>query len=212
MTDLPLSAWPVVVVGAGPVGLAAAAELLDRGVEPVVLERGHQAGAAVAQWNHVRLFSQWSELIAPAARRLLDAHGWLQPAANGYPTGREWVDEYLRPLADALGERVRFDAEVVGVARRGRDRVVDAGRDQEPFTVHVRTRDGAEERITARAVIDASGTWESPNPLGGDVCRRWESERPRNGSATGSRTWRTTRRRSGTRAGTWRSSAAAIRR
>jgi thioredoxin reductase len=158
----------VVVVGAGPVGLAAAAELLDRGVEPVVLERGHRAGAAVAQWNHVRLFSQWSELIAPAARRLLDARGWLQPAADGYPTGREWVDQYLRPLADALGERVCFDAEVVGVARRGRDRVVDAGRDHEPFTVHVRTRDGAEERITARAVIDASGTWESPNPLGGD--------------------------------------------
>ncbi|WP_020501799.1 MULTISPECIES: FAD-dependent oxidoreductase [Pseudonocardiaceae] len=159
---------PVVVVGAGPVGLAAAAELAERGVEPLVLERADRAGAAVAQWHHVRLFSRWAELIDPAARRLLEATGWQAPDEGSYPTGREWVEHYLRPLADALGTRVRFGAEVVGVARRGRDRVVDAGRDSEPLTVHVRTASGAEERVTVRAVIDASGTWGNPSPLGGD--------------------------------------------
>ncbi|UVS79832.1 NAD(P)-binding domain-containing protein [Actinokineospora sp. UTMC 2448] len=158
---------PVVVVGAGPSGLAAAAELLARGLTPLVLERGGQAGAAVAQWHHVRLFSRWSELVAPAARELLAGHGWTAPDPEGYPTGAEWAARYLRPLADALGAHVRFGAEVVGVARRGRDRVVDAGRETEPLTVHVRTAAG-EERITARAVVDASGTWGSPNPLGGD--------------------------------------------
>ena len=76
---------------------------------------------------------------------------------------------------------------VVGVARRGRDRLVDAGRDVEPLTVHVRTADGAEERITARAVIDASGTWRSPNPLGGDGFRRSASEPRPSGSPTGFR-------------------------
>ncbi|MGW4592409.1 NAD(P)-binding domain-containing protein [Amycolatopsis thermoflava] len=163
-----MSELPVVVVGAGPIGLAAAAEVLERGLEPLVLERGPQAGASVAQWNHVRLFSQWSELVDPAAGRLLEATGWERPAAEGYPTGQEWVARYLAPLAAALGERVRFGAEVVGVARRGRDRVVDHGRDTEPLTVHVRHADGREELITARAVIDASGTWTNPNPLGGD--------------------------------------------
>lgn len=163
-----LSVWPVVVVGAGPVGLAAAAELLDRGVEPLVLERGAQVGAAVAQWNHVRLFSPWAELTAPAGRRLLELRGWRHPSGSGYPTGADWVAQYLRPLGDALGDRVRYNTEVVGVARQGRDRVVDAGRDSEPLTVHVRTPDGAQERLVARAVIDASGTWGSPNPLGGD--------------------------------------------
>jgi thioredoxin reductase len=155
---------PVVVVGAGPTGLAAAAHLLERGLEPLVLEAGEQAGTAVAQWRHVRLFSPWPELVDEAAVRLLEPAGWRRP--EGCPTGAEWAELYLRPLATALGERVRFGARVTGVARRGRDRVVDSGRDGEPLTVHV-----GDERITARAVIDASGTWASPNPLGGDGLR-----------------------------------------
>jgi thioredoxin reductase len=163
-----MSELPVVVVGAGPVGLAAAAQLLERGIEPLVLERGAQAGAGVAQWNHVRLFSPWSELVDPAGARLLEPIGWTQPDGEAYPTGQEWAEEYLVPLATALGERVRLGAEVVGVARRGRDLIVDSGREDEPFTVHVRTEDGSEQRITARAVIDASGTWSTPNPLGGE--------------------------------------------
>lgn len=158
---------PVVVVGAGPVGLAAAAHVAERGSVPLVLEAGGAAGASVSQWGRVRLFSQWSELVDPAAGRLLDRHGWQRPDPTGYPTGADWISGYLQPLAEALGERVRFGARVIGVARRGRDRVVDAGRDTEPLTVHVATS-GGEERITARAVIDASGTWATPNPLGGD--------------------------------------------
>ena len=154
----------VVVVGAGPVGLAAGAHLLERGLRPLVLEAGPQAGAAVAQWRHVRLFSRWSELVDPAARRLLEPTGWRAPDPDGYPTGEQWAAEYLVPLAEALGDHVRVNARVVGVARRGRDRVVDSGRDSEPLTVHV---EGG-ERITARAVVDASGTWGVPNPLGGD--------------------------------------------
>ncbi|WP_312858019.1 FAD-dependent oxidoreductase [Pseudonocardia pini] len=154
---------PVVVIGAGPVGLAAAAHLVERGMTPLVLEAGPRAGANVRQWNHVRLFSRWAELIDPAAEKLLAPTGWQSPDPDTYPTGAEWAQLYLQPLADALGERVRFGARVEGVARRGRDRVVDAGRDTEPLTVHL-----ADERITARAVIDASGTWGGPNPLGGD--------------------------------------------
>jgi thioredoxin reductase len=168
MKGVAMGQGPVVVVGAGPVGLAAAAELMERGLEPLVVERGVRAGAAVAQWGHVRLFSLWSELIAPAARRLLGVRGWSPPPADAFPTGGDWVEKYLRPLAAALGDRVRYGAEVVGVARQGRDRVVDAGRGDVPLVVHVRAADGTEERITAHAVIDASGTWGSPNPLGSD--------------------------------------------
>ncbi|HVV12185.1 NAD(P)-binding domain-containing protein [Amycolatopsis sp.] len=163
-----MSELPVVVVGAGPIGLAAAAQLLERGLEPLVIERGAQAGAAIAEWNHVRLFSAWRELVDPAAGRLLAPTGWQRPEPQGYPTGQEWVARYLRPLAATLGGRVQLDTEVVGVARRGRDRVVDHGRETEPLTVHGRRADGTEELVAARAVIDASGTWRTPNPLGGD--------------------------------------------
>ncbi|MES0837727.1 FAD-dependent oxidoreductase [Nocardiopsis tropica] len=158
---------PVVVIGAGPAGLAAAAELVARGLPVLVLEKGDRAGAAVSEWGHVRLFSMWRDLVDPAAEKLLAATGWRRPDDGGYPTGREWVDAYLAPLAGVLGDRVRFGAEVRGVSRLGRDRLVDAGRGEQPFTVRVRTGAG-EERIPARAVVDASGTWNAPNPVGGD--------------------------------------------
>ena len=158
---------PVVVIGAGPAGLAAAAQLRSREMPFLVLEAGDVAGAAVREWSHVRLFSPWSELIDPSAAELLESVGWTSPDRDRYPTGGTWADDYLQPLADALGDTVRFGTKVVGVAKRGRDRLVDSGREDEAFTVHVETAAG-EELIAARAVLDASGTWTGPNPLGGD--------------------------------------------
>ncbi|WP_431783337.1 NAD(P)-binding domain-containing protein [Streptomyces chumphonensis] len=162
------SALPVVVIGAGPVGLAGAARLLERGIEPLVLEAGPQAGAAVREWGHVRLFSPWSEVVDPAAEKLLAPTGWVRPDGAAYPSGADWAERYLQPLADVLGARVRYGATVTGVARAGRDRVVDADRSEQSFTVQLTTHDGREERIPARAVLDASGTWTTPNPLGGN--------------------------------------------
>jgi thioredoxin reductase len=158
---------PVVVVGAGPQGLAAAAHLTERGVDVIVAERGAGPGAAVAEWGHVRLFSAWPELIDSAARRLLEKSGWTAPTA-GYPTGAEWVSDYLAALAEALGDRIRYGTTVIGISRQGRDKVVDAGRRSQPFVVHTRGGDGTEARLLARAVIDASGTWGLPNPAGAD--------------------------------------------
>ncbi|MFK4594464.1 FAD-dependent oxidoreductase [Streptomyces pristinaespiralis] len=158
---------PVIVIGAGPVGLAAAAHLLERGIEPLVLEAGDAAGAAVREWSHVRLFSTWGEVVDPAAEKLLAPTGWVRPDADTYPSGGDWAERYLRPLAAVLGDRVRLGATVTGVSRSGRDRVVDADRESRPYVVHVEHTDGREERLTARAVIDASGTWATPGPAGG---------------------------------------------
>ena len=158
---------PVVVVGAGPIGLAAAAHLQARDIPFLVLERGDGPGSAVQEWGHVRLFSPWSELVDPAARRLLEETGWIAADTDSYPTGQDWVELYLRPLAAALGPSVRYGQEVTGIARQDRDLVVDSGRDTASFTV-VTSGDGGEQSIGARAVIDASGTWTVPNPLGGN--------------------------------------------
>jgi thioredoxin reductase len=158
---------PVAVIGAGPVGLAAAAHLLSRGIEPVVFEAGHGVGASVRDWAHVRVFSPWEYDVDPTAAELLATHGWVAPADGEYPTGADIVERYLEPLAavPAIAERLRLNARVVAVTRAGIDKLKDAGRDEAPFELRVE-RDGVEERHFARAVIDASGTWTRPNPLG----------------------------------------------
>jgi thioredoxin reductase len=158
---------PVAVIGAGPVGLAAAAHLLARGVEPVIFEAGATVGASIRAWGHVRVFSQWDFNIDPVARELLESHGWVVPEADGYPTGEEIVERYLEPLASvpAISSALRLRSRVVAVTRVEVDKLKDAGRDGAPFELVVE-QEGGDRRIVARAVIDASGTWTHPNPLG----------------------------------------------
>jgi len=160
---------PVVVIGAGPVGLAAGAHLAERGVAFTVLESGTEAGAAVRAWGHVRVFSPWRYNIDAAARRLLEGAGWSAPEADELPTGHELVDMYLAPLAKhpAVAPHVRYAQRVTGISRVGFDRVRTVGRDEAPFVLRVASDEG-DVRLRARAVIDASGTWVSPNVLGGD--------------------------------------------
>jgi cation diffusion facilitator CzcD-associated flavoprotein CzcO len=159
---------PVAVIGAGPIGLAAAAHLLARGETPVVLEAGEAAGASIRQWSHVRLFSPWKYLVDPTVRELLEEGGWTAPDADALPTGGELVAGLIDPLAahPAIAPHIRFGRRVTAVTRLGTDRVKSAGRESAPFEIVARTAGGSEERILARAVIDASGTWTQPNPLG----------------------------------------------
>ncbi|WP_329521559.1 FAD-dependent oxidoreductase [Spirillospora sp. NBC_01491] len=159
---------PVVVIGAGPVGLAAAAHLAERGLDFVVLEAGEDAGAAISEWGHVRLFSPWRYDTDAAARRLLEPTGWTLPDPEALPTGAELVRDYLAPLARVpqLAGRIRTGTRVIAVARRGVDVTRTVGRDQQPLLVRTVGPDGAVTDLTARAVIDASGTWGRSNPLG----------------------------------------------
>jgi len=158
---------PVAVIGAGPVGLAAAAHLVAREVQPVVFETGDSVGASVREWGHVRVFSPWEFNIDPVAGELLAAEGWSAPQADAYPTGDEIAERYLEPLATvpAIAESLHLRSRVVSVTRSGVDKLKDAGREATPFELVVE-QDGIERRYLARAVIDASGTWARPNPLG----------------------------------------------
>src|SRR5207244_81615 len=109
---------------AGPVGLAAAAQLVDRVLPFVLLEAGNAPAAHVRAWGHVRLFSPWRFNTDPVAARLLEGTGWRHPDADALPTGRELVDEYLTPLAalPAIAPHLRLGTRVVGVARAGYDK------------------------------------------------------------------------------------------
>ncbi|NRG43124.1 FAD-dependent oxidoreductase [Rathayibacter sp. VKM Ac-2835] len=161
-----LTGLPVAVIGAGPVGLAAAAQLLERGLDVLVYEAGDSAGAAVQQWGHTRLFSPWEYLVDAAAGRLLDAAGWEAPAAKKLPTGHEFVRDYLAPLAATpqLAPVLRYRSRVTAVTREGMDRTRSVGRAGTPFLLRLDTPEGAVD-VTARAVIDTSGTYSTPNAL-----------------------------------------------
>lgn len=158
---------PVVVIGAGPIGLAAAANLVTRGIPVKVLEAGDAVGANIREWGHVRLFSPWEFNVDPASRTLLKAAGWQEPEAGSYPTGNELVETYLTPLAatKALASVIEYGVRVAAISRHGIDKVVSRDRELRPFQLTVVGRDGAVSRVQARAVIDASGTWRTPNPV-----------------------------------------------
>ncbi len=162
------SSLPVVVIGAGPVGLAAAAHLVSRGEQPVVVEAGEAAGASIRAWGHVRLFSPWKYLVDEVSGRMLDAAGWQRPPGDELPTGHELVDHYLLPLAalPQLAPAIRLGVTVSAVTRQGLDKLKTDGREGAPFAVVIQRPDGTEERLLAKAVIDTSGTYTAPNPLG----------------------------------------------
>lgn len=162
-----LMTLPVAIIGAGPIGLAAVAHLVERGIDFVVFEAGDEAAASVRAWGHTRLFSPWKHLVDSAAVRLLSEHGWTLLDPDRAPTGAELVQRYIAPLAmlEPIASRTRTGVEVIGVSREGMDRTRTRARNAAPFTVRVRTADGEVEDIAARAVIDASGTYRSSNSL-----------------------------------------------
>ena len=162
-----LDGLPVAIIGAGPIGLAAAAHLLERDIAFVVFEAGPNAAASIATWGHTRLFSPWSLLIDPAADRLLQSNReWVAPDRETLPTGADLIRDYLKPLSELpqLRDRIRYGARVVAVSREGMDRTRSVGREQAPFVLRVE-QDGVVTEVSARAVIDASGTYAHPNGL-----------------------------------------------
>lgn len=168
-------ALPVAVIGAGPVGLAAAAQLALRNQRFALFESGPVPGAAMREWGHVTFFSPWRYTVDDGARQLLEAAGWSMPDPDCDPTGRELVDRYLTPLAahPAIAHNLRFNSRVVSVTRRGMDRVPSKGREARPFEIVTAGPDGRQTRHLARAVIDASGTWRKHNPAGASGVPAW---------------------------------------
>ncbi|HEY2629127.1 MAG TPA: hypothetical protein VGI57_08360, partial [Usitatibacter sp.] len=93
--------------------------------------------------------------------------GWTPPSLDELPTAGEMVDRYLAPLAalPAISSAVRLSHRVTSISRAGFDKVKTRDRERAPFVIRCDTPGGPVEFL-ASAVIDAAGTWGTPNPLG----------------------------------------------
>ncbi|WP_081847854.1 NAD(P)-binding domain-containing protein [Microbulbifer sp. HZ11] len=158
---------PVAVIGAGPIGLSAAANLIDVGLTPIIFESGNRAGANLANWGHVRMFSPWSYNMDPVAMSLLENTDWAAPAPTEFPTGRQLLERYVLPLAshEAIAPHLHLNTRVEAVSRQYHDILRNAERPLAPFVIRTSNTEG-EGDIIVQAVIDASGTYQTPNWLG----------------------------------------------
>ena len=144
---------PVLVIGAGPSGLAAAAQLAARGIGYDHVERHTGVGGL---WD---IDNPWTPMYESAhfisSRRLsaIPGHPFPDDAAD-YPPRAE-IHAYLRRLAEDTGvaDRIRHGVEVVSVtpARGG------------GFDVVTRPAGGGEEtRTRYREVVCATGVLHTP--------------------------------------------------
>lgn len=163
----PRTDLPVAVIGAGPVGLAAVARLIERGIDPLLLEASDSVGASLRDYGHVRLFSPWRYDVDTAMAAQLKGTGWMPPRPEALPLAREVVDRVLQPYAalPAVQRALHLNTRVTAISREGFDKVKTTGREAAPFVIRA-TRGDQPVEFRARAVIDASGTWSTPNPLG----------------------------------------------
>jgi thioredoxin reductase len=152
----------VAVVGAGPIGLAAAIGALDRAFEVTVLEAG-EVGASPRSWGATRFFTPLWMNTTPRMHAIL---GDAMPNGDLLLTGPEYADAVLRPLVerDPLRGRVRTNTCVVSIARKGLTRTDYAGhplRGEKPF--RIATSDG--DLLEADVVLDATGNSAIPLPF-----------------------------------------------
>jgi thioredoxin reductase len=158
---------PVAIIGAGPVGLAAAAHLYSRHQPFIILEAGDTVAANILSWKHIRVFSPWKYNVDTVARQLLETIHWTMPEADALPTGAELYEHYLKPLADTpfIKPHLYLRTKVITVGRKGIDKTKTWAREEAPYSIQA-VRDGKVVQLEAKAMIDTSGTWASPNPLG----------------------------------------------
>lgn len=158
---------PVAIIGAGPVGLAAAAHLKVRNQPFILFEAGSSVASNILSWKHISVFSPWRYNIDKAARQLLNETHWQAPNDEGLPNGAELYNQYFKPLAELpqIKSHIHLESKVLSVGRKNMDKMKTWGREELPYVIQVVHGDGVEQ-YEAKAIIDASGTWSSPNPIG----------------------------------------------
>lgn len=134
---------PVIIIGAGPAGLAAGESLSKRQIDYVVLESGASVAAAL------RLVDPEMRLLSPVGfSRLPDME--TEPGTPQYLPFEQLVTE-LERYQKKHGIRVTTDAKVISVKRNSKG-----------FNVCYQTPDGTQHFIQGSNVINATGIISHP--------------------------------------------------
>ena len=161
----------IAIIGAGPIGLESALYARYLGYDVVVLERG-RLGENIRHWGHVQLFTPFGMNRSPLGLAALAAQDetYQPPDDDTLLTGTEFVERYLVPLAqtDLLSDAVKERAAVIAIGREGIRKTDQPGphRSETDFRILWRDENGTEQTITAEAVIDTTGVFDTPNWLG----------------------------------------------
>ncbi|MCB2378693.1 YpdA family putative bacillithiol disulfide reductase [Hymenobacter sp. BT635] len=142
MSQHPISTSPldVVVIGAGPVGLACALEVQRRGLRVCVVDKGALVNSLVGYPTNMEFFS---------TPELLEIGGYPFPTAHYKPLREDALD-YYRRVAQSEKLTLRLYERVLRL-------------DGEPGAYEVVTDKG---RLATRYVIIATGFFDVPNRLG----------------------------------------------
>ena len=135
----------VIIVGAGPCGLAVAVAVKKRGLSYAILDRGCITESLTHYPSYMTFFS---------TAELLEIGGVPFTIPEPKPTRRDAL-AYYRQVVAHHGIKVRQYEEVTSIERG-----------EGPFAVHTRTRDGREDRLASAAVVVATGGFGEPNRLG----------------------------------------------
>jgi thioredoxin reductase len=162
----------IAVIGAGPIGLETALYARFLGYDVDVYERADVA-ANVGEWRHVSMFSPFGMNRSSLGLAALNAHdaAYEPPGDDAVLTGGQWCKLYLLPLSetDLLADSVHSHVTVAAVGREGLIKTDDVGsprRAERPFRILLRDEQDRERIATADVVIDTSGVYRNPNPLG----------------------------------------------
>ncbi len=158
---------PVVIIGAGPAGLAAAECLQKRKIKHVVLEAGPKVAAALRRVDpEMRLLSPTSLSLMPDMQRRVDEPNYLPFS--------ELVQE-LERYAKQYGLEVISGAKVVSVEKSGEEFTVTYETTSDKRSD--KTSEPARHEIKASYVINASGIISYPQLPAtfqpGEVSFRW---------------------------------------
>lgn len=137
--------WDVVIVGAGPAGLATAIEAGRQGLKALVLEKGCLTNS---------IYHYPVNMVFFTSRELLEIGEIPFACANLKPTRMEAL-EYYRRVTDFCRLNVHFQERVIAVE----------GADGE-FRVGTQGREVVRQEFRARKVVLATGYYDLPNLLG----------------------------------------------